>query len=305
VLVWGWQIWRSPHRMSQSRGVRTVLIAGGTAGLLTILLYAPMLDDVYAFFLTAPEPTQAIAVATPRWAVLEALRGLQAGFGVLGTAGVLVALGLLALGGLSYLLEAPAVTLLFVLPAPITLAATVILHSPLRPRFFFSLVGFALLFLVRGAIVGGRGIARVAQARLTVGDALGTALVGVIAVGSLWSLGTNYRLPKQDFEGAMRYVDERRAPDDRVATAGLARYPFQHYLVREWTPVERATEFEALLEGGGRVWGVYSFTVYMEPDLVALFERTCPVDRVFPGTLGGGDVIVCATARRQRTADQP
>jgi hypothetical protein len=40
-------------------------------------------------------------------------------------------------------------------------------------------------------------------------------------------------------------------------------------------------------------WVVYSFPEYMEPDLVDTIRRHCTAPHVFPGTLGGGDVVVC------------
>jgi hypothetical protein len=51
---------------------------------------------------------------------------------------------------------------------------------------------------------------------------------------------------------------------------------------------------------GGRVWLVYTFPRYLAiyDSLLADFvERECREQRVFPGTVGGGDVIVCTLER--------
>jgi hypothetical protein len=268
---------------------RALLTAAVVSAAVAGALYAPTLGQVMEFF-SRPSPPAA-EVATPKWAVLEAVRGLQIGFGLIG---VLCALVLAMVGGFSYLRRSPLVAFLFVLAGPITVAATVLLGSPLRPRFFFSLAGFGVLILIRGAMETGRAVQRALGGTTWPAEALGTALVGVLTVASLYSLRDNYRLPKQDFEGAARYIDAHRGPSDPVATAGLARFPYEQYYDRPWTPVEHAADLEPLRRSGSRVWAVYSFTVYMDPALVALLERDCPVQQVFEGTLGDGAVYVCA-----------
>lgn len=287
ALIWGWQAWRGTSRERVAH-LRAAALGLGTAGVCGLLLYLPMATGVIDFFMGSPQKTA--AVATSQWAIVEMLKGLRIGFG---TVGVLAALALLAVGGLSYLMRSPLVAFVFVLPGALTGFAMVVLHAPIRPRFFFMLLGFGLLFLVRGAVEAGRFLqrGRVASAR---SDAAAPVAVCALAIASLWSLGYNYRYPKQDFEGAMAYVERHKGAGEPVATAGLARYPYEHYYRQSWTPVETRGEMTALGDAPGRVWVVYSFPEYMDSALVAWLTEACRSQQTFPGTLGGGDVVVCA-----------
>ena len=115
------------------------------AGLLTFLLYLPLLSDVHAFFERRSETTN---VATAGWAILETLKGLQLAYMGAGLfAGALV----FAVGCWSYLRQSPTVLALFFAPPLVVLATTVLLQHPIRPRFFFFAAGFALLVIMRGA----------------------------------------------------------------------------------------------------------------------------------------------------------
>jgi len=102
------------------------------AGLFSLLLYAPIAFEVHSFFGQEIEPER---VATPGWAFWEALRGLRIGFAI-GWGAVLACI-LFLLGCWSYLRQSPVILALFLLPAPITLTAAMVLEHPIRPRFFF------------------------------------------------------------------------------------------------------------------------------------------------------------------------
>ena len=118
------------------------------AGVFTILLYLPLFSDVATFF-EEKKVEPAKQVATAGWALMETLRGLDVGFA--GVAGALVALLFLAAGYFSYLRQSLTLSALFVLPAPVIVAAAVLMQRPMFPRFFFVLAGFALLVAGRGA----------------------------------------------------------------------------------------------------------------------------------------------------------
>lgn len=292
-LVWSWEGWRPRAGTARAEHVATALLALGTAALLAALLYVPMLGQVYRFF---SGPSQATAaVATSQWAALELLRGLRVGFG---TVGVAAALGLLVAGGLSYLRRDPLLIAIFTLPGALTGAAMVVLHAPIRPRFFFMFIGFGLLILVRGAMDLGRFVQASMAPTTWRRDAVGSAAVLLVAVVSVWSLGFNYRYPKQDFGGARAFIEAHRREGEPVATSGLATYPYERYYGCGWTPIENAEQFDRLRTGTTRAWVVYSFPEYMEPGLVDAIERHCTVQQVFRGTLGGGDLIVCATGEQ-------
>jgi hypothetical protein len=82
-----------------------------------------------------------------------------------------------------------------------------------------------------------------------------------------------------------------------VATAGLASFPLTRYYNLPWTPIMSADELTTLRASGRRVWLVYSLPEYMDPTLVATALRDCAPETSFPGTLGGGEVVIRICAR--------
>jgi mannosyltransferase len=288
ALLWGWW-WLRVKPEQRMPILRSAFLALASGAALAFLLYAPMIGQVVTFFTRAPEP-KAAAVATPAWALQQFVNGLHIG---LGGVGALLALGLIAAGGLSFLRKTPLVAALFIMPGIITVAATVVLGAPLRPRFLLSLLGFAILMLVRGAVEAG-----VALGRWTRSDVprrlVAPALCGTIAVVSVVALRYNYDYPKQDFDGAMRFIEQHKSGGERVGTGGLATYPYQHYYELPWPEIKDRSQFDSLRAESARSWLVYSFPEYMDRDLVAGIQQYCHPERAFHGSLAGGDVVVCS-----------
>jgi mannosyltransferase len=195
------------------------------AGLLTILLYAPMFADVQEFFLHKPSGLKQIS--TPSWALSEALIVLRRGLGE----NAVIALPVLVVGGLiticglwSYFRQDRIVFVLFALPVLVTVGGALVARGTMYPRFFFFLAGFALLVVSRGiAVFIQGGLALLApRASPIVARYAGIALVGVLMACSAASLGANYRRPKQDFEGPIAYIEAHRTDGEPVVTAVLS-----------------------------------------------------------------------------------
>jgi 4-amino-4-deoxy-L-arabinose transferase-like glycosyltransferase len=271
---------------TRRRRWRVIALAFVLAGTCTLLLYAPVLLDVKQFFVDRPSEQ---AVATPKWAVVELLRGLQIG---LGAAVGAVASGVLLFAGVwSYVRQSPFVAGVFVLPGVVTVAAALAIGRPMFPRFLFFLIAFGLLIIVRGALEIGR---YVFPARAT---AVGTSLIVAIAATSLVALIPNYRYPKQDFEGAMRFVDEQRPAVEPVVTVGLITSDvYRDYYDRDWPVMRSLGELQSVRAQGQRVWVLYALERYIQsdtPDLMQTLRSDCVVTAVFRGTVGNGDITVC------------
>ncbi|MFN2431805.1 MAG: glycosyltransferase family 39 protein [Gemmatimonadota bacterium] len=289
----------------QSERPRAVLSALALAAAATLALYAPMLGEVRDFFLHRPSTLRGIS--TPGWALRTALGGLQIGLGT-GT-GVAAAGVLFACGAASFLAHRRLAFALFVLPGVLTLAGTIGVRGTMYPRYLFFLVGFGILLIVRGAFAlpGLFAQRRLAVPSRSPGGAAATVLVALMILVSALSLARNYRYPKQDFGGAVRFVEERRAEGDAVVTAGVVDYPLREVYGRRWPSVESAEQLDELRGRTDRTWLLYTFPRYLEhssPRLMEAIRRDCPVVRTFRGTVGGGDVVVCAapaaTAERAR-----
>ncbi|MGD0632373.1 MAG: glycosyltransferase family 39 protein [Terracidiphilus sp.] len=283
--------WKSGLSLQKWLRAFEALVLGG---LLTLLFYAPILKQVLHFFVK--KPSSMVAVSTPRWAMWETLRGLTLG---LGSAGVLVLAGLVVVcGALSYYRESRLVFALFTLPVVFTGLGAMLGRGTMYPRFFFFLIGFAILFVVRGLVVVPRWVVErlpAASAQGGLAQGLSATLAAVLIVASAFSLLRNYRYPKQDFEGAIQFVDARRQAGEPVITAGASTFPILEYYDEPWEKVETANQLQAIAGRGRTVWAVYTFPRYLEswsPPLAELIGKEFTVARVFPGTVGDGDVYV-------------
>jgi mannosyltransferase len=136
-------------------------------------------------------------------------------------------------------------------------------------------------------------------------QAIGSWAVGMLIALSALSLSFNYRYPKQDFEGAMRFVLDAKNPQDAVVSSGVPADPYSRLWDLPWPNVESAEELARVRASAPRTWVLYTFPRYLEarlPDVASIIRRECRPERVFPGTVGGGDIVVCTLDRQGGTA---
>ncbi len=286
VLVAGHLLYARGER--PARPWRLPVAGVALAGVLAGLLYAPVVLDVRESVADSPAP---VVGATAGWAAAEMLRGLRIGLG--SAVGVIAGGAVFVTGLVSYLRQSPWLVALFFSPGLLTGAAAVVLQRPVRPRFFFFLIAFALLIVVRGALDIGRWLGRErarADARVR---PLGVAIVAVLALLSATAVVLEARYPKQDYEGAMRHIDRENRSGDPVVVAGGARYPYQLYYMRDWAAIRTADDLAAARAGGRQVWIAFTLRSYIAADVLRTLDTECTATRVFRGTLTGGDVTVC------------
>ncbi len=269
----------------------------------TLLLYAPILGEVVWWFLYRPSNFEGIS--TPSWALAEAVRVLRQG--IAGVAGALIGVIALAAGGAvmlagaaSFARQSRTVLALFTLPAILTFAGTLIVRGTMYPRFFFYVLPFLVLIAVRGAL----RLPHLLLARQRDPGPWplrpGTALAALMIVASAFSLPYNYRHPKQDFGGALAWVDAHRQPGEAVVLVGATVGPYQRFYGRDWAEVSSVAELERAGHGEAGYWLLYTFTRFIEvrtPDLMAKIRESCAEPAVFPGTVGGGDISVCRVTK--------
>jgi mannosyltransferase len=294
--------WRRGLGTRRSRlPLQAFLMTGG----LTFLLYLPIVLQVQNFFVNQPSSMK--AVSTPRWAFWETLRGLTLG---LGTEGVLVGAALLvACGAWSYFKQSRLVFALFALPGVITALGAILARGTMYPRFYFFLIGFAILILVRGVTVISGSIAATWRQHFPgaspgLAPALTAVFTAVLLAASALSLVRNYRYPKQDFEGAIQFIDAEKKNEDAVVTVGPGLNPFREYYAKPWDIVGTVEMLNGICHQGRGVWVVYTFPRYQEASIPAVMElvrKKFTVIRVFHGTLGDGDVFVGRFQPESRT----
>lgn len=295
--------WRAVRELSVASLSRAWL----GVGVLSVLLYAPFATGMIAF-LDNRAPREAAKVATASWALSETIRSFVSGAGV----PVALATGLLAcVGAFSLWRRQPLAAALMAMPAAVTAAAVVALNQPLRPRFFFFLSGAV-------AICVGHGIGRLAETldarwrrspgagarppssgRLEAPVGAVVVLALALAAASTPALPRNYRLPKQDFDGAAAFLTKAEAEGWEVTAAGPACLPFEIYYAKEWRCLMTADDWTAASRSGRRVLVAHTLSEHVVDAALREYLRTrCPLVERFAGTLGGGDIVVCEVQGR-------
>jgi hypothetical protein len=189
---------------------------------------------------------------------------------------------------------------LFALPGVLTALGAILARGTMYPRFYFFLIGFAVLILVRGVVAIPQWIAAHWPRRLpNFGPRLAPALTAVLAIALLgafaFSLLRNYRYPKQDYEGAMQFVNAQKKEGESVVTAGASSYPYEKYYGTGWESIQTAERLQEICLHAPAVWMVYTMPRYLaawSPPLAEMIRKEFTVIRVFPGTVGDGDVYI-------------
>lgn len=270
-------------------------------GTLTLQLFALSLPE---FLRTGfSEVSPASEWTNPLWVIKESFRSLQVGFAALAV--VLSGGFLVAAGWIGIARRHPAAAWAMVLPGIIGGGSMLALGHNLWPRFFFFCMGFGLLIAVHGAMELPRlaGHLRLLPSRWAPG--LGYALAGMIILASASTVPRCYALPKQDFTGAKAYVDRELRPGDSVVVVGLAEHVYPPYYAPSWPVAQTSDELSALRSAAGRTFVVYTLPIELRavhPDIWKMLESGFQTDRVFWGTLGGGEVYVCRDRKSSRQA---
>jgi hypothetical protein len=239
----------------------------------------------------------------PLWVVTESLRSFRIGFS--GIAVLVCGVTMFVAGWLSMVRSNVQAGVLMVLPALLAGSTMLALGHNLWPRFFFFSIGFAVLIAVHGAVrMPGLLFSRIEplRARQGLGLRAGLALAAFMIFASSLTVPTCYALPKQDFTGARDFVEHNRRQGDAVVSVGLAGGVYGRYFARHWLVAENEAELTAIEHKYETVWLVYTIPIELKaycPDIWGEVERDYQVVKVFPGTLGGGEVYVCQ--RRART----
>ena len=275
----GWPATREP-------AFKPLMLTWVAVAVLSLGLYAPYGSQLVANFSREDPGRQAAQFATGHWAVTEVVRNLMSGAGTLGA--LLTAL-VAALGALSLLSRRRLEFALLVAPAFVAGVAIVVLGYPMRPRFFFFAAGAFAIFAGRGVGAVVERLARPQQAVAFIAGA--TAL---LVAFSVTGLRLNYRVPKQDFDGAVRYLEGEAASGTVIAAVVPACFPIErYYLKTDWPCLQSGADLEAVLATPGRVLVAYTLSDHIVPDLRERLRSNCSESRRFAGTLGDGDVVVC------------
>ncbi|NNG15094.1 MAG: hypothetical protein HKM89_01350 [Gemmatimonadales bacterium] len=282
---------------------RWIPLASGF-GLSAILAYTLFSFGLPQFISTALQEESLVATwKDPLWTLRETIRMLHLA-SAKGAVGI-VGLGVLGLGLASYWRDRPVVVALLLVPVVLVSATAIGMGHHLWPRTVFFSAGFGILILIRGLGDGARWLATVLRLPDRARDYSAQVAVGIAILVSTATLPFAYG-PKQDFLGARDFINAERASGDRVATVGVAQYPYEMLFGSEWEAVNTRGDLAALRAEASRVWVVYTFPLHMaseHPGVLEVLETEYDFVRHFSGSLGGGAIYVYRSPAEQSGAE--
>lgn len=295
VLIYGARLlsrgnWRLRHSW---RGMWYGFLLGG---LLTLLVHALVMPQILS---QIGQTTSVQAWNNPFWTIVEMVRGIQVGVKgglvVVWATFMLFGFGAWKMGRSSGLMLA-----LLLLPAILGITVVVGMGHPLWPRFFFFLSGFVALVIVHGVMIMAASLAQACRLSQEKGLVAGTVVSALVIVGSAMSVPAVYA-PKQDYDGALGYVERNRRAEDAVVAVGLARFPYKQFFETNWATAETIQDLNTTRSWANRTWVVMTMPMHLEayaPEIWHSLRSEFVLQTVFPGTLGDGAVYVYRVDRK-------
>jgi mannosyltransferase len=273
------------RRRSGSRYIplKRVAVWGAVSMAVTLALYAPFLSSI----LSMAQTSRAIPAEGPHIGfglLFEVIQSFHDA--LLGSAGLLVGLVIGAIGGYVCLRSRPVAVLAMLTPLLLQLLVFGAMGMPVHPRYFAIALPLVYLFASVGLVTAVRTVFRSrAQPAGTV------VLTGLMLVSAV-PLVRYYKTPKQDFLGAMRFVDSASAPGDRKAGVDLAgRVITGFYRRADYDFVWTLQDLVNLEQSGKGVWAITTLDriLWVRDSALASHLRTNYTRvAVLPGTLGDG-----------------
>ena len=123
---------------------------------------------------------------------------------------------------------------------------------------------------------------------------VGVGLCMAIILGSGITVARAFQ-PKQDFEGALDFVQTQRQPGDVILTVDLTVLPYQRFYKVDWEHVTSQHELNRARVRGRRTWLVYTMPIVLQsayPEIMKSINSDFQTMKEFRGTLSGGNIVV-------------
>ncbi|MCC6546305.1 glycosyltransferase family 39 protein [Candidatus Sumerlaeota bacterium] len=235
--------------------------------------------------------------------VTEMIRGIGEGFGPGFMLGAIPLLLAGAAGFYFFCRRNRAVALMLTMPCVLMMAYMLGRGIPVAPRYFLIAIPVVFMTAVHAAF----GFAEWTGARLRWPDGrarrAAMALVGLMVLASAASLPRLYRHPKQDYTGAIRFLQTLRKHDEPIIVIHYAERGMEYYgeklgLEKKDLVVVRSDEAFRRNEAMAREQGAYAVTTLMRalrienPAITDSLRENWTQVKVFPGTIGNGSIII-------------
>ena len=125
-------------------------------------------------------------------------------------------------------------------------------------------------------------------------ERIGTALCAGLIIVSALSVPFAYG-PKQDYNGALDFVQAKLETGDSEVAVGLAAFVYDDFYKTGWESVSTLKHLNQVRTRSNRTWLVYTFKPVLEsvsPDNGESIQRDYLLIRTFEGTVGAGTVYV-------------
>ncbi|MFN0071606.1 MAG: glycosyltransferase family 39 protein [Chloroflexota bacterium] len=290
-LMYLGQLFVRPSSERRVQWALGLMIGFGLTGFLTLLLHALVLPQIL-FGHAVGEVSTVPDWNNPLWTLLEIGRSLQ--ISPPGLIIVIAAISIFGLGIWSYARTEPLMIQLLLIPTALCTVSVLGVGHPLWPRFFFFAMSFAVLVLIRGILCVAKNTATRLRLRALAPSTVGTGVVVGLILLSAVTVPFAFR-PKQDFTGALAYVESRREPGDAVVVAGLAALPYRDLYRADWQEVETADALNVVRASAHRTWFVYTISAHLQavyPELMSNVHREFELMTRLDGTVGDGAVWI-------------
>lgn len=295
-FVWvGWLLARAVSGRALTKAGILYPLAGFAGGLvLSAMSYLPILPGIFA---NAVEVDEGSAVdlmkeyQNPIWTFLETVSTIGAE-GPLALIVLSLSLGLALIGAFHLRKREPLIGFIVFGHIFLTMALLVALGMRVWPRFFFVDIGLLLFLIYEGVRTACIWIGHRIPALQ--GNLLPLALAGMVAISSVLAF-KNYSAPKQDIEGAIRFVEASRNSAEDVYVLGVSAHHAKDYYRADVIVLPMPDDFTVVESSDSPAWLIVPFPARTFRDFATLdrtVEASFDLVRNLPGTLGDGHVLV-------------
>jgi hypothetical protein len=277
---------------------RRLAVVFGTAGFLSLQLYAAPLPEMYAVITHLyVKPSTGFALFSMEF-LREITRGVTAGLGGLLPALLFLILGLAGIGILfraNWLLTAA-----LGLPPVLTALFLIVGGLSFSPRFFLVLIPLGILAIMA---VAEAPLFSKASSPNTPHPQRAAVLGALLALASIASLPRYYAIPKQPYRAALAYLQTIHQPGTRFVVVYAGSMGFEYYVKKvglespqDFAYARTRQQFDSLTAPQmGRVFLVTTLQRVLRDDVPEVADR---IDREwrplknFAATIGDGDITV-------------